>query len=144
MKFDNMHIDSIAQKLLLYSGGFPTPLHGKGGASRATLWLLCWRRDFDLVRHSQIRVRPKGSSVIMYASKQLRKHKYSVHTDWPGGIHAVAEWLSSHLESPNSTPMENDRGIWREDLSRQIQSFYQGFRCDTFDSLVQPIHSRMT
>ena len=32
---------------------------------------------------------PKGSSVIMYVSKELRKHQYSVQTDWPGGIYAT-------------------------------------------------------
>ena len=31
---------------------------------------------------------PKGSSVIMYASKQLRSFQYFVMTDWPGGIYA--------------------------------------------------------
>lgn len=31
---------------------------------------------------------PKGSSVIMYADKNYRKHQFSVQTDWPGGIYA--------------------------------------------------------
>ncbi|GAA5867377.1 hypothetical protein JCM8547_003325 [Rhodosporidiobolus lusitaniae] len=32
---------------------------------------------------------PKGSSVIMYRSKALRKHAYSVLTSWPGGVYAT-------------------------------------------------------
>jgi len=31
---------------------------------------------------------PKGSSVIMYANKELRAHQYFVAPDWPGGIYA--------------------------------------------------------
>ncbi|ORY89596.1 pyridoxal phosphate-dependent transferase [Leucosporidium creatinivorum] len=32
---------------------------------------------------------PKGSSVIMYRSKALRKYQYSVTTTWPGGVYAT-------------------------------------------------------
>lgn len=31
---------------------------------------------------------PKGSSVIMYRDKALRKYQYFVSTDWPGGVYA--------------------------------------------------------
>ena len=31
---------------------------------------------------------PKGSSVVMYHSKNLRRYQYFVTTDWPGGIYA--------------------------------------------------------
>ncbi|KAI9139912.1 pyridoxal phosphate-dependent transferase [Paraphysoderma sedebokerense] len=31
---------------------------------------------------------PKGSSVVMYSSKDLRKHQYFVAPDWTGGIYA--------------------------------------------------------
>ncbi|KNC99861.1 sphinganine-1-phosphate aldolase DPL1 [Spizellomyces punctatus DAOM BR117] len=31
---------------------------------------------------------PKGSSVIMYRSKDIRDHQYFVTTEWPGGIYA--------------------------------------------------------
>ena len=31
---------------------------------------------------------PKGSSVIMYSSKQLRRHQYFVQPNWPGGVYA--------------------------------------------------------
>ena len=31
---------------------------------------------------------PKGSSVILYSSKQIRKKQFFVSTDWPGGIYA--------------------------------------------------------
>lgn len=31
---------------------------------------------------------PKGSSVIMYRDKSLRKYQYFVATDWPGGVYA--------------------------------------------------------
>ena len=30
----------------------------------------------------------KGASVILYRDKELRRHQFSVHTDWPGGIYA--------------------------------------------------------
>lgn len=32
---------------------------------------------------------PKGSSVVLYASRALRHAQYSVQTDWPGGIYAT-------------------------------------------------------
>ncbi|KAF8585929.1 PLP-dependent transferase [Ramaria rubella] len=31
---------------------------------------------------------PKGSSVIMYRSAELRRHQYFVSPDWPGGVYA--------------------------------------------------------
>ncbi|KAJ3332913.1 hypothetical protein HDU76_012650 [Blyttiomyces sp. JEL0837] len=31
---------------------------------------------------------PKGSSVIMYRSQELRKYQYFLSTDWPGGVYA--------------------------------------------------------
>ncbi|CCG80622.1 putative Sphinganine-1-phosphate aldolase BST1 [Taphrina deformans PYCC 5710] len=31
---------------------------------------------------------PKGSSVIMYRDRSLRKYQYFVSTDWPGGVYA--------------------------------------------------------
>ena len=31
---------------------------------------------------------PKGSSVIMYASRELRHHQFYVNTDWTGGVYA--------------------------------------------------------
>ncbi|XP_076241348.1 sphingosine-1-phosphate lyase [Calliopsis andreniformis] len=30
---------------------------------------------------------PKGSSIILYRSKQYRHHQYTISTDWPGGIY---------------------------------------------------------
>jgi sphinganine-1-phosphate aldolase len=30
---------------------------------------------------------PKGTSVVMYHSKQLRKYQYFLQTDWPGGVY---------------------------------------------------------
>ncbi|KAI5481686.1 sphinganine-1-phosphate aldolase [Pseudohyphozyma bogoriensis] len=38
---------------------------------------------------------PKGSSVIMYRSKQLRKYQYSVITTWPGGVYASPSMAGS-------------------------------------------------
>lgn len=32
---------------------------------------------------------PKGSSIIMYSSKELRKKQFFISTDWPGGIYAT-------------------------------------------------------
>ncbi|CAG2180625.1 unnamed protein product [Oppiella nova] len=57
---------------------------------------------------------------------------------------AVAEWLSTQLETTSSTVIENIRCIQRDALSRQIQGFYNDFPSATFDSLVQLIHSGMT
>ncbi|TPX33075.1 hypothetical protein SmJEL517_g03906 [Synchytrium microbalum] len=31
---------------------------------------------------------PKGTSIIMYRSKQIRKYQYFVSTEWPGGVYA--------------------------------------------------------
>ena len=30
---------------------------------------------------------PKGSSVVMYNTKSLRKYQYFLQTDWPGGVY---------------------------------------------------------
>lgn len=38
---------------------------------------------------------PKGSSVIMYRSKALRKYQYSVTTDWPGGVYGSPSMAGS-------------------------------------------------
>lgn len=40
---------------------------------------------------------PKGSSVIMYRSKQIRKYQYSVITTWPGGVYASPSMAGSRL-----------------------------------------------
>lgn len=31
---------------------------------------------------------PKGSSVVLYKTKSLRKFQYHVMTEWPGGVYA--------------------------------------------------------
>ena len=31
---------------------------------------------------------PKGSSVILYRSKEIRNYQYFITTDWPGGVYA--------------------------------------------------------
>ncbi|KAK4054284.1 Dihydrosphingosine phosphate lyase [Microbotryomycetes sp. JL221] len=38
---------------------------------------------------------PKGSSVIMYRSKSLRRYQYSVMTSWPGGVYATPSMAGS-------------------------------------------------
>lgn len=38
---------------------------------------------------------PKGSSVIMYRSKAIRKYQYSVTTTWPGGVYATPSMAGS-------------------------------------------------
>lgn len=38
---------------------------------------------------------PKGSSVIMYRSKQLRKYQYYVQADWSGGVYASPSMAGS-------------------------------------------------
>ncbi|KAK4704539.1 sphinganine-1-phosphate aldolase, partial [Phenoliferia sp. Uapishka_3] len=38
---------------------------------------------------------PKGSSVIMYREKKLRKYQYSVITTWPGGVYASPSMAGS-------------------------------------------------
>jgi sphinganine-1-phosphate aldolase len=38
---------------------------------------------------------PKGSSVIMYSSNNLRKYQFSVFPDWPGGIYGTPNMAGS-------------------------------------------------
>eukprot|EP01083_Nonionella_stella_P120952 363001_1 len=38
---------------------------------------------------------PKGSSVIMYRSKELRHHQYMMSVDWTGGVYATATFPGS-------------------------------------------------
>ncbi|KAM0789660.1 hypothetical protein ACM66B_000462 [Microbotryomycetes sp. NB124-2] len=38
---------------------------------------------------------PKGSSVIMYRSKAIRKYQYSVMSSWPGGVYATPSMAGS-------------------------------------------------
>lgn len=38
---------------------------------------------------------PKGASVILYASRALRKHQFFVHTDWPGGLYGSPSFLGT-------------------------------------------------
>lgn len=42
---------------------------------------------------------PKGSSVIMYRSKELRKYQYSICADWEGGLYATPTILGSRCSS---------------------------------------------
>lgn len=45
---------------------------------------------------------PKGSSIIMYATKSLRGFQYSVVTDWPGGVYATSAVAGSrYIRSSN-------------------------------------------
>ena len=42
---------------------------------------------------------PKGSSVLMFRSKELRKYQYSVCTDWEGGLYATPTITGSRCSS---------------------------------------------
>jgi len=48
---------------------------------------------------------PKGSSIIMYRSKELRKYQFFVQTTWPGGIYASPSF-------PGSRPGTLIAGCW--------------------------------
>jgi sphinganine-1-phosphate aldolase len=70
-------------------GGFLLPFMSQAGYS------LPFVPDFTIDGVTSISVdthkygfAPKGSSVIMYRSKELRKYQYFVTTIWPGGIYA--------------------------------------------------------
>ncbi len=38
---------------------------------------------------------PKGSSLIMYRSKEIRNYQYFTATDWPGGVYASPSMAGS-------------------------------------------------
>ncbi|KAJ3187039.1 hypothetical protein HDU85_007077 [Gaertneriomyces sp. JEL0708] len=77
-----MHVDCCL-------GGFIVPFMEKAG------FPLDHPVDFRLEGVTSVSVdthkygfAPKGSSVIMYRSKEIRDYQYFVTTDWPGGIYA--------------------------------------------------------
>ncbi|KAI8908928.1 pyridoxal phosphate-dependent transferase [Gorgonomyces haynaldii] len=76
-----LHVDSCL-------GGFLVPFMEKAG------YPLPFKTDFRLDGVTAISCdthkygfAPKGSSVIMYRSKQLRKFQYFLQTEWPGGVY---------------------------------------------------------
>jgi len=46
----------------------------------------------------------KGTSVIMYRSKAIRKYQYSVITTWPGGVYASPTIAGSRFVLPSLSP----------------------------------------
>jgi len=76
-----LHVDSCL-------GGFLVPFMEKAGFPIAPF-------DFSVQGVTSISCdthkygyAPKGSSVIMYSTKELRSYQYFVAPDWPGGIYA--------------------------------------------------------
>jgi glutamate/tyrosine decarboxylase-like PLP-dependent enzyme len=43
---------------------------------------------------------PKGASVIIYATRELRKHQFFVYTDWSGGLYGSPTMLGTRCGGP--------------------------------------------
>ncbi|TNY22188.1 pyridoxal phosphate-dependent transferase [Rhodotorula diobovata] len=64
---------------------------------------------------------PKGSSCIMYRSKQIRKYQYSVTTTWPGGVYATPSMSGSR-------PGALIAGAWASLVHMGIDGYTQSCR----------------
>lgn len=64
---------------------------------------------------------PKGSSVVLYASKELRRRQYFVCTDWEGGIYASPS-------IPGSRPGAIIAATWATMMSMGIEGYVDSTR----------------
>lgn len=88
-----LHVDCCLGSFLLpflSSAGFPSPFAETGGF------------DFKVPGVTSISVdthkygfAPKGNSVIMYRSKQLRQYQYFICPDWSGGVYGSPSMAGS-------------------------------------------------
>lgn len=65
---------------------------------------------------------PKGASVIIYRSHELRKSQYFVMSSWPGGLYASPTMLGTRSGAPMAAAWAAIRTIGREGYDRMAEA----------------------
>jgi sphinganine-1-phosphate aldolase len=82
---------------------------------------------------------PKGTSIILYKNRKLRRKQFFIHTEWPGGIFASTTFMGTKSGGPlagcwaimNHLGREGYREIVKEVMlsTHRIRTGIEGFEC---------------